>query len=214
MFFSPYAVDTHFFRRAASGSDVGTLREKLGIGKAERVVMFCGKVIEKKRPLDVVEALARLPADQRPVLMVVGDGPLRDAMRERARQAGVETRFVGFKNQTELPPYYALADLLVLPSDGGETWGLVVNEAMSCGTPALVSDAVGCGPDLIEPGKTGAVFRLGDIDDLANAIARSIDLKHDPAVQTALERKMAEYSIERAADGIVAAVEALGKRRH
>ncbi|MFV9507875.1 MAG: glycosyltransferase, partial [Oscillochloridaceae bacterium umkhey_bin13] len=59
------------------------------------------------------------------------------------------------------------ADLLVLPSDGSETWGLVVNEAMACGLPALVSDQVGCAPDLILPGQTGATFPHGDVHALA-----------------------------------------------
>ena len=77
---------------------------------------------------------------------------------------------MGFVNQSELPAVYASADVLVLPSDGQETWGLVVNEAMACGVPAVVSDAVGCGPDLIEPGRTGATFPFGDIAALAAAI--------------------------------------------
>jgi len=69
-----------------------------------------------------------------------------------------------------MPSIDAAADLLVLPSDRQETWGFVVNEAMACGISAVVSDAVGCGPDLIEAGGTGAVFPFGDIAAPAQAI--------------------------------------------
>ena len=78
---------------------------------------------------------------------------------------------LGFRNQTELPGLYAAADVLVLPSDGDETWGLVVNEAFACGLPAVVSDAVGCGPDLVEEGATGAVFALDDVGSLQTRLS-------------------------------------------
>jgi len=65
---------------------------------------------------------------------------------------------------------YVAADALILPSDGGETWGLVVNEAMSCGLPCIVSDHVGCGPDLIHSGLTGDIFPLGNVDSLRDLI--------------------------------------------
>ena len=74
---------------------------------------------------------------------------------------GVNVRMLGFVNQSELPGIYASADVLVVPSDFRETWGLVVNEAMACGTPAVVSVAVGCAPDLIMEGLTGAIFPCG-----------------------------------------------------
>src|SRR5205814_354948 len=83
--------------------------------------------------------------------------------------------FGAFKNQTQLPGCYVSADVLVLPSDGGETWGLVVNEAMACGLPVVVSDAVGCGPDLIEEGRTGFSFRCRDTIHLAQRLSLLAD---------------------------------------
>jgi glycosyltransferase involved in cell wall biosynthesis len=108
--------------------------------------------------------------------------------------------FHGFVNQSELPAIYAAADVIIAPSV--ETWGLVVNEAMACGLPAVVSDAVGCGPDLVEEGRTGAVFPLGDTASFARAIERVLDL--DPACsRTAISEKMSVYSPRRAAQGIM-----------
>ena len=115
---------------------------------------------------------------------------------------------MGFLNQSELPAAYASADVLVLPSDGQETWGLVVNEAMACGIPAIVSDVVGCGPDLIDPGQTGATFPFGDVAALASAI-ESV-LAFDPEqTRRHLAAKMALYSPARAAAAVVDAATTL-----
>src|SRR5206468_2285855 len=96
--------------------------------------------------------------DARVVGLMVGDGPLRDQCESLVEDTDVPIRFTGFLNQSEIVQAYLAADALVLPSDGEETWGLVVNEAMSCGRPCIVSDCVGCGPDLVAPGTTGFVF--------------------------------------------------------
>ncbi len=123
----------------------------------------------------------------------------------------MRTAFLGFVNQSELPAVYAAADLLVLPSNAQETWGLVVNEAMACGTPAVVSDAVGCGPDLVDAGATGAIFPFGDIAGLAAAIdgVFSLDRAH---VRRRLADKMARYSPQHAAAAIVEAAATLAKQ--
>jgi glycosyltransferase involved in cell wall biosynthesis len=129
-------------------------------------------------------------------------------MEEAARAGGVDARFLGFVNQSKLPAVYASSDVVVLPSIATETWGLVVNEAMACGVPAVVSDAVGCGPDLIQPGATGAVSPLGDIPALAAVIDSVLAL--DPGmVRRALAERMEIYSPARAADGVLEAADAL-----
>ena len=75
----------------------------------------------------------------------------------------------GFINQSALPAYYRAADMPVLPTRR-EPWGLVVNEAMACGTPCIVSDVVGAGPDLVTSSNAGTVFRRDDAEDLAAAM--------------------------------------------
>jgi glycosyltransferase involved in cell wall biosynthesis len=111
-----------------------------------------------------------------------------------------------------MPSLYAAADLLVLPSDHQETWGLVVNEAMACGVPAVVSDAVGCGPDLIDRGRTGAVFPLGNTTALAEAIRATLALESS-SVRRHLSEKMADYSPAAAARGIIEGAGAMRSRR-
>ncbi len=76
----------------------------------------------------------------------------------------------GFQNQRRIAATYAAADALVLPSTSGETWGLVVNEAMACGLPVIVSDQVGCAPDLVLEDETGFTYPCGDVAALAERV--------------------------------------------
>ena len=215
MHFVPHFVDSDFFRRGAEAAGWGRpLRESLGYDDGALVLLFAGKFIPKKRPLDVIAAAARLRQRGRDArVLLVGSGELEGALRAEAARLDVPTHFAGFKNQTELPAYYAAGDLLALPSDGAETWGLVVNEAFACGTPAVVSDAVGCGPDLVDEGRTGATFPLGDVDALAAAVERLAPALGTDAVARALEAKVQTYSLDQAVEGTLAAVEAVGERR-
>jgi len=172
-------------------------------------ILFVGKLIERKRPLDVLRAAALLAGRGDTIeVAFAGSGELQDALTNAAAAAGLRAHFHGFVNQSELPAIYAAADVMVLPSDGRETWGLVVNEAMACGVPAVVSDAVGCGPDLVEPGLTGAVFPLGDVAALANGIKTVLAFDRG-RTQKALAERVETYSPLRAAQGIAGAASAL-----
>jgi len=133
---------------------------------------------------------------------------LEPTLRDAARAEGVPALFHGFVNQSEMPAVYAASDVMVLPSDGLETWGLAVNEAMACGVPAVVSDAVGCGPDLVEQGVTGAIFPLGDIAAFARALGTAISLD-SPTTRQQLAARMQVYSPLGAAKGIMQAAVAL-----
>lgn len=206
LFFSPHCVDNDAFGKASAASHDEAAEGRRG---GRRRVLFVGRLVESKRPMDLVQAVARLVAQRQPVeLVIAGAGDLQAQIEEVARADRVDVEFLGFVNQSRLPAVYAAADVLVLPSMAVETWGLVVNEAMACGIPAVVSDAVGCGPDLIEPGVTGAVAPLGDVDALADAIASVLAFGRAATVR-ALEERMALYSPARAADGILEAADVL-----
>jgi glycosyltransferase involved in cell wall biosynthesis len=212
LFFSPHCVDNESFasRAAAERQARG---DRMRSATHTKSVLFAGKLVERKRPLDVIRALALAASQGCPAQAVfVGAGELEDSLRREAASSGVPALFHGFQNQSRMPSLYAAADLLVLPSDHQETWGLVVNEAMACGIPAVVSDAVGCGPDLIEAGHTGAVFPLGDITAFAGAIRSTLALESS-SVRRHLSGKMADYSPAAAARGIIGGAVALCSRR-
>jgi len=156
--------------------------------------------------MDLLEAAARVPEAR---VVLVGDGPLREQLKARAEKPDLKGRveFVGFKNQKELPAYLAEADCLVLPSDGTETWGLIVNEAMACGKPAIVSEACGCAPDLIEEGETGYSFKLGDTRALAGRLREFVKHK-DRDWATKVRAKIGQYTMEKATEGLARAIAA------
>jgi glycosyltransferase involved in cell wall biosynthesis len=142
---------------------------------------------------------------------MVGDGPLRAQSESFVRERDVPVTFAGFLNQSEMVKSYVAADTLVLPSDGGETWGLVVNEAMVCGRPCIVSDKVGCGPDLVTP-ETGAIHPLGDVARLAELMSEfAADRNRLRARGEAAARKVTEYSTEVAVRGVLEAVHAVAR---
>lgn len=209
---SPYCVDASAFD--PSESDRTRLREDtrraLEVGDSDFVVMFCGKLTPKKRPDLLLEAL---PAFQQalgqPVVAAfVGEGELRGALEATAHSSTVRARFVGFKNQRELSPYYHASDLFVLPSQHSETWGLVVNEALCHGLPSVVSSAVGCAEDLVQPGRTGDIFPVGSSAGLSDALLRARTLSGQASVRAACRALVSEYSVERAASGIADAYRA------
>ena len=216
LFPARYCVDNEFFRAKAAElvPRRRELRASFGISDDAPVVLFSGKLIEKKQPLLLAEAFARVRAQRPCWLLVAGDGPLRAELEAAVARNGTPgVRIAGFLNQTELPAAYAAADIFVLPSRLHETWGLVVNEAMNFGLPAVVSDKVGCGEDLVEPGRNGFIVRHESVPELADAIAT---LASDAGLRAQFGAKSREivsrYSIEACADGIVAACMSQGER--
>jgi glycosyltransferase involved in cell wall biosynthesis len=217
LFFAPHFVDNEFFAvRAETARREGVrddMRRGWGAGPDATVFLFVGKLIEKKRPADFVTAVADArakPGGASARAVVVGSGPLATEIDALARRLDVPIHFAGFQNQSALPAYYASADALVLPSDGGETWGLVVNEAMACGLPAIVSDAVGCAGDLVRSGETGFVFPCGDVAACAHAMAAlaSMPVARRRELSAAARRTIGSYSADLAAVGALGALEA------
>jgi glycosyltransferase involved in cell wall biosynthesis len=163
----PYAVDNTFFQQRcqAAASQRERLRAALGIEPGRPVILFCAKLIGVKDPATLIHAIG-LSAALNPLLLMAGDGALSPEMEELARKvAPGMVKFLGFRNQTELPALYDLCDVFVLPSVF-EPWGLVVNEVMNAGKPVIVSNKVGSGHDLVQPGVNGDVFQAGNVEDL------------------------------------------------
>lgn len=207
LFFSPHCVDTARFAAGAAQEARAALRERLGIAPSDKVAMFAGKLLDFKRPLDLVEAAAIARAQGFPAhVLVAGSGPLEEEIRSRAQALNVPLHMLGFRNQTQMPAAYAAADVLALPSDGRETWGLVCNEAMACGVPIVVSNAAGCAPDLAADGAAGSMFPVGDASALAAAL---MAVFRAPPAAEAIARISSRHSLSAAAGGILLAAEAV-----
>jgi glycosyltransferase involved in cell wall biosynthesis len=191
--FAPNSVEDQRFASSPRISR-SALVAQCGLEDNKPLIIFSGKLIPRKRPLDLVAAVGCLPNDVN--VLFVGDGPLAERVRTSLNpDSGAVT---GFVNQSHLPSYYHAADILVLPSEF-DTWGLVVNEAMAAGTLPIVSDRVGCAPDLVCD--IGEVFRCGDVPDLAEAISRAIVRINDAGTRRRVRQHVEAYSLVRTAIG-------------
>jgi len=204
--FSPHAVDNTWFEQEVSNLSKSELRRKYGIHEDSRVVLFSGKLIKNKRPLDLIYAVEGLK--EKHEVVYAGAGDQTSKIVALAKKLNVKVRLLGFKNQSEMPAVYTIADILVLPSSS-ETWGLVVNEAMVCGIPVIVSDAVGCAPDLIDPGETGDTYPVGDVRALRNALCRILGSTSEQPYAEMVRRKIRKYTPTIAAMGVVQAMEGI-----
>lgn len=213
IFMMPYAVDNEFFQSRASAAQPnrGDLKRKLGLDVDRPVILFASKMVSWKRPLHLLEAYIRLSRDGRaepePYLLFVGDGEERDSLERRARQTGWSSiKFVGFKNQTELPLYYDLCDVFVLASEY-EPWGLAINEVLNAGKPVIVSDQVGSACDLVRDGENGFVVRDGDVGALSDRLAI---LTRDSAFANIMGRRglarVSQWNFEADGTGLIAAL--------
>jgi glycosyltransferase involved in cell wall biosynthesis len=215
MFSVPYAVDNAWFqtRCAEAAPRREALRSELGLAPARPIILFAAKFIPVKAPRDLLAAYLQAfrPEDPaRPYLLFVGDGPLRAQLETQAgERAGNDVRFIGFRNQSELPAFYELCDVFVLPSHF-EPWGLVVNEVMNASKPVIVSDRVGAAYDLVEPGANGWIFPAGNVEALAKILRKAtIDSKQRGLMGARSLARINEWDFAEDTRGLLAALQAV-----
>ena len=205
---SPYSIDQAAFAQAVSQarSRRADLKRNLELPEELPVILFVGKLIPRKHPLDLLKAATRLK--KQAVLVYVGDGALRKTLETFIRQHNLScVRLVGFKNQTELPAYYSIADLFVLPSEY-EPWGIVINEAAAAGLPIVTTTGVAAAADLVKPGQNGFLYKPGDTHTLCELLGRLVD---SPPLRSQMGRcskeLMNHWGLEASVAGIVKEIE-------
>jgi glycosyltransferase involved in cell wall biosynthesis len=214
-----YCVDNTRFATAAAAAapERHRIREGWGIPKEAFCFLFTGKFIAKKRPFDLIKAARRFQRKSRGKkihLLWVGTGELGEELKQACDvsfdaerkekfslnpRAGPNASFVGFLNQSEVSKAYIAADCLVLPSNAGETWGLVVNEAMASGLPCIVSNACGCAEDLVDPICPDLSYPVGEINALEHAMASAITCTPSPEL---LKAHISKYDVSRTIDTV------------
>ena len=211
IFTAPNAVDNDLYASGAAVVRREAAAHRRELGLPERYFLFVGRLVPEKGVFDLLSAYAKLDDAARQVvgLVLVGDGVSRQQLEERAAAItpGI-VRFCGFAQRERLAAYYALAQALVLPTYT-DTWGLVVNEAMACGLPAIVSQAAGCAADLVREGWNGLLIPPKDVPALAGAMAK---LVHQPELAMTMSgnarQQILHYSPSEWARGIARAVAA------
>lgn len=208
IFTAPNAVDTHFFAERSEIIRQHRDFHRRDLGLPNRFFLFVGRLVREKGVFDLLEAYRALPPELRRDigLVFVGDGPARSELIRRAAPFSGAVLLPGFAQRELLAVYYALADAFVFPTHT-DPWGLVVNEAMSCGLPVICSDAAGCAADLVEDSRNGRLVRTGDLRQLAAALT---ELAGDDELRMQMGRRsrerIARYSPEQCAAGFVDAV--------
>lgn len=173
--FAPHAIDNERFA-ANSAIEAGKLRQSLGINAGDTLILFAGKLEEKKSPQLLLDAFLTLNMPNTHLLFV-GNGILEISLKTNAGKNN-NVHFMEFQNQSLMPAVYQACDLFCLPSKGpGESWGLAINEAMAAGKPVLVSDKCGCAIDLVIPGSTGEIFEAGNLTDITTKLSELVNNK-------------------------------------
>jgi glycosyltransferase involved in cell wall biosynthesis len=209
LFHVPYSIDNLRFEVEVDRlmPERYKLCQQYGLNPEIPVFLFCGKLIQKKRPLELLEAYLAADLADQAQLLYVGEGELRPQLEQRIQALDLKhVHMLGFLNQTQMPLAYVLGELLCLISGPTETWGLVVNEALACGRPVIISDKVGCGPDLVSP-ENGWVTPLDDqcklVETLIIAFEKRADWKHMGEFG---RKRVAQNTFSSMAGGVIAAL--------
>jgi glycosyltransferase involved in cell wall biosynthesis len=161
LIFGPHAIDNCRFEHALNNSR--NIRKQFEIKDHEILMLFAGKFIPKKNPIQLLDFFLKFQP-KNAHLLFVGNGILEEKLKEKSLNNN-RIHFLEFQNQSTMPSIYKEADVFILPSTGpGETWGLAINEAMVCGLPVLVSSKCGCSYDLVQDGENGFVFNQQNME--------------------------------------------------
>lgn len=209
----PYTVDNaHFMAQADAGRlQAATLKSELNLRQDLPVLLFASKFTQRKHPLDVLRAKAALQqAGVECAVFMIGAGEEEQALHQYCREQGLcNVHFLGFRNQSELPRYYALADVFILPSEN-EPWGLIINEVMCAGVAVVATEEIGAVADLVRHGENGMLYPAREVEALT-AILRHLIC--DPDLCRCMGQRsreiIADWSYERCVEGVRAALHAV-----
>lgn len=188
-FLLPWAIDNERFANASrfEPGERDAMRARFGIAPEQVAFVFSAKLVARKDPMTLLRAAAQMQHRDRAVVVFLGHGELREELEAFAREHQLQVQFAGFVNQADLPKHYAMCDAFVLPSTY-EPRGAVINEAMACGLPVVVTDRCGSLGDIVQENDNAFVYPAGDADALARAL--------DALMDDALRARMAQRSRE------------------
>jgi glycosyltransferase involved in cell wall biosynthesis len=188
----PNTIDVALYSRRADQLRArhDELRHALGVADGAVVITQVSRFVPFKGPDEAIEAVARARSlTEQPLhLVLVGSGPMRDELENRARDLDLSATFTGWRSGDRLLEAYAATDVFALFSRR-EPWGIVVNEAAAFGLPLVLTEGVGAAADLLFPGDNGELVRSGDVDGQARAIAKL-------AADAELRRRYGQHSRE------------------
>lgn len=211
----PWAIDNDRFA-AASRFEPGereAMRARFGIHPDQIAIIFSAKLVARKDPMTLLRAITRMEQRARTAVVFLGNGELREPLEAFAKVNSLDARFAGFVNQAGLPKHYAMGDVFVLPSVY-EPRGAVINEAMVCGLPVVVTDRCGSIGDIVIDGDNALVYPAGDAAALATHLDRLVS---EDALRARMARRSREiigtWNYARGVEGVKAALAFLAENR-
>ena len=210
IFSVPYTVDNEYFMRLASAKrlELPAMKKELGFAAEMPVILYASKFMQRKRPLDLLQAKARLQQQGLEcAVLFVGAGEEEVALKAFVRSHGLrDVHFLGFRNQSDLPALYALADIFVLPSEN-EPWGLIINEIMCAGVSIVATEEIGAVADLVRVGENGLLYPAGDISALTQHLSVLLRApERCRAMGESSRQIISNWSYEECVEGVKAAL--------
>lgn len=212
IFTAPNAVDTALFSNLAEIARRNESQVRRRRHLPSRYFLYVGRLVKDKGIFELLEAYAQLEAEIRCDIGLVFAGTGSDSRKLVERAAKISPgaiQFAGFVHREELPEIYAFADALIFPTHS-DPWGLVVNEAMACSLPVILTSVAGCASDLVQDGQNGFVIPPRDVARLARAMAH---VAEDSARGAEMGRKSGECiaanSPDKWANGVLEAVKSV-----
>lgn len=213
IFFGLNVVDNDWFASRVSkySTQMKQIQKELNLPK--QFILGIGRLIEKKNWLKLLEAFAALTHatfDEKWLLVLVGEGPDKEVIEAFCKNKQLDNVIIRpFATQEDLCKYYTCASALILPSTYGETWGLVINEAMASGLPVLVSNQCGCTESLVETEKNGYTFSPNNTAEIQTSLQRFMRLG-DAQRNTMGSRSkeiISDWSLDRFSQAALAAID-------
>ena len=179
----------------------------------KRIILYYGQLIERKGADVLIKAFARVKdkiADL--ALLIIGSGVYKDELVDLSTNLNSsDVKFIDDPGDEQISRYYSVADIFVLPSRE-EVWGLVVNQAMVCGLPVIVSNVAGCSADLVKEGENGYVFRSGSVNDLTKKIFLILGNENKSREMGKVSHRiMDNFTPQKTVGGVLAAIKEVTK---
>jgi glycosyltransferase involved in cell wall biosynthesis len=213
LIYAPHAIDNERFSSSGNlyNEQANEWRKELGIQEDDLVILFAGKLEQKKNPFFII-SLANRINNEKVKFIIVGNGVLEKELKLIAAE-NKQVIFMDFQNQLKMPVVYRLADILILPSKGpGETWGLAANEAMASGCALMLSNKVGGAVDLIKNEENGIIFDLTELDKCVEFIQKLLNDKTILSkMKLASKKWVANFSYTAIADAIESLLKKLNR---
>ena len=208
VFVVPCVSHLDAYREAYLGvrAERDAIREELGVSTDEVVGVFVGRLLELKGLDLVLSGLAEVEGRSRPRLAIIGDGPERARLEALVESHALPVQFLGWRENSLLPAYYAASDFFFLASRR-EAWGIVVAEAMTCGLPIALSDQVGAAEELLADGENGFLVSEPTAGGWASVLERFVTERDRLAAMG--ERSLdiiRDWNLDMAATGFLSAM--------